>query len=178
MMSELEKDLVFSQAVKAGKRIYYFDVKQSRNGDRYVSITESKKIVEGSVENPQVSFEKHKIFLYKEDYDKFLSAMLKTLDIARTGYVPEGYLDNQDSRQFGNRNREFRPYNRLERDYRRFDQADSVAEPAVQEEAEQPAAPQPVQSVAESVETPAIVNEAPVSADKTSESSYKIDLDF
>lgn len=91
-MNEIEKELVFSQAVKAGKRIYYFDVKQSRNGERYISITESKKIVEGNPENPRISFEKHKIFLYKEDYDKFLNAMLNTLEVAKGGSVPEEKL--------------------------------------------------------------------------------------
>lgn len=85
---ESDRELVFSQAVKAGKRIYYFDVKQSRNGDRYISITESKKIVEGTLENPRISFEKHKLFLYKEDYEKFMDALTKTLDVARTGIVP------------------------------------------------------------------------------------------
>lgn len=87
-MSEFEKELVFSQAVKAGKRIYYFDVKQTRNGERYISITESKKIVEGNADNPQFSFEKHKIFLYKEDYEKFLNAMISTLAVAKGGDIP------------------------------------------------------------------------------------------
>lgn len=82
---EHERDLVFSENVRAGKRIYYFDVKQTRNGDRYISITESKKVVDGPVENPRTAFEKHKLFLYKEDYEKFLSAFLKVLDVARSG---------------------------------------------------------------------------------------------
>lgn len=88
-MNELDRDLVFSEAVKAGKRIYYFDVKQSRNGDRYISITESKKIVEGPAENPRISFEKHKLFLYKEDYDKFMTALTSALEVAKTGIIPE-----------------------------------------------------------------------------------------
>lgn len=87
-MGDLEKDLVYSESVKAGKRIYYFDVKQSRNGDKYVAITESKKIVDGSQENPHFTFEKHKLFLYKEDYDKFLTAFLKAIDIAKGGEIP------------------------------------------------------------------------------------------
>lgn len=82
-MSETEKDLVFSESVKAGKRIYYFDVKQSRNGDKYIAITESKKINEGTMENPRFVFEKHKLFLYKEDYEKFVDALTKTLDVAK-----------------------------------------------------------------------------------------------
>ena len=82
-MGDTEKDLVYSESIKAGKRIYYFDVKQSRNGDRYIAITESKKINEGTMENPRFVFEKHKLFLYKEDYEKFVDALMKTLDVAK-----------------------------------------------------------------------------------------------
>lgn len=82
-MGEQDRDLVYSEGVKAGKRIYYFDVKRSRNGEKFVSITESKKIVEGSFENPHISFEKHKIFLYKEDFEKFATALLKAIDAAK-----------------------------------------------------------------------------------------------
>ena len=57
--SESEKEIVFSQAVKAGKRIYYIDVKKNRKGEMYLSITESKKIVSGEGENAIVTFEKH-----------------------------------------------------------------------------------------------------------------------
>lgn len=82
-MSEIDKDLVYSEGVKAGKRIYYFDVKQSRNGDKYVAITESKKINEGTIENPRFTFQKHKLFLYKEDYEKFMDALSRTLEVAK-----------------------------------------------------------------------------------------------
>ena len=44
-MAENERDIMFSESVKAGKRIYYFDVKETRNGERFLTITESKKIV-------------------------------------------------------------------------------------------------------------------------------------
>ena len=82
-MGDTEKDLVYSESIKAGKRIYYFDVKQSRNGDRYIAITESKKINEGTMDNPRFVFEKHKLFLYKEDYEKFVDALTRTLDVAK-----------------------------------------------------------------------------------------------
>ena len=82
-MGETEKDLIYSESVKAGKRIYYFDVKQSRNGDKYIAITESKKINEGPMDNPRFVFEKHKLFLYKEDYEKFVDALNRTLDVAK-----------------------------------------------------------------------------------------------
>jgi len=70
-----ETDIVYSKAIKAGKRIYYLDVKKNRNSDLFVAITESKKKVFGTDENMQVTFEKHKIFLYKEDFDKFLEGI-------------------------------------------------------------------------------------------------------
>ncbi len=75
---ELEKkdsEIVYSNAIKAGRRIYYLDVKKSRNEDLYLAITESKKKSNGNDENSPVSFEKHKIFLYKEDFDKFVEGL-------------------------------------------------------------------------------------------------------
>ena len=66
-----DKEIVFSKAIKAGKRIYYLDVKKNRKDEMFLAITESKKIVSGEGEDAQVSFEKHKIFLYKEDFEKF-----------------------------------------------------------------------------------------------------------
>ncbi len=79
-----EKDIVFSKAIKAGKRIYYIDVKQSRNEDYYVAITESKKCI-SAMDNAQVvSFEKHKIFLYKEDFVKFITGLEEVI-----GFVTE-----------------------------------------------------------------------------------------
>ena len=75
---ELEKkdnEIVFSKSIKAGKRIYYLDVKKSRNEDMFLAITESKKKVTGQDDDIQVSYEKHKIFLYKEDFDKFVEGL-------------------------------------------------------------------------------------------------------
>ena len=75
---EIEKkdtEIIYSKAIKAGKRIYYLDVKKSRNEDLFLAITESKKKVVGSDEDAQVTYEKHKIFLYKEDFDKFIEGL-------------------------------------------------------------------------------------------------------
>ena len=75
---EIEKkdnEIIYSKAIKAGKRIYYLDVKKSRNEDLFLAITESKKKIVGYEEDAQVTYEKHKIFLYKEDFDKFLEGM-------------------------------------------------------------------------------------------------------
>ena len=70
-----EKDILFSRTIKAGKRIYYVDVKQNSRNDMYLSLTESKKIVSGDTEMPQFSYEKHKIFIYPEDFEKFSTAI-------------------------------------------------------------------------------------------------------
>ena len=70
-----DSDILFSRTVKAGQRIYYLDVKENRRKERYLSITESKKTVSGVAENPQVNYEKHKIFLFPEDFQKFLDSL-------------------------------------------------------------------------------------------------------
>ena len=68
-----DKEIVFSKSIKAGKRIYYLDVKKNRKDEMFLAITESKKVVMGEGDDSQVSFEKHKIFLYKEDFGKFMA---------------------------------------------------------------------------------------------------------
>lgn len=95
---ENEKEIVFSQAIKAGKRIYYIDVKKNRKDEMYLSITESKKIVSGEGEDAMVSFEKHKIFLYREDFEKFATSLKQAIDFveAEQGeYQPRKYEASQ-----------------------------------------------------------------------------------
>lgn len=70
-----EKKIYFSQSVKAGKRIYYLDVKKNKYDELFLSITESKKVFVGDTDDGQVNFEKHKIFLYREDFGKFIDAL-------------------------------------------------------------------------------------------------------
>lgn len=74
--SNTDNDILFSKTVKAGKRIYYLDVKRDRRGEYYISMTESKRLKEqGDAMHPV--FEKHKIFLYREDVEKFCDAFLE-----------------------------------------------------------------------------------------------------
>ena len=63
-----EQNEIYSKAVRAGKRTYFFDIKATKGNDLYITLTESKKIFS---EYGEGSFEKHKIFLYKEDFEKF-----------------------------------------------------------------------------------------------------------
>ena len=83
---ELEKkdnEIIYSKSIKAGKRIYYLDVKKSRNEDLFLAITESKKKVNGFDQDAQVTYEKHKIFLYKEDFSKFLEGLEDVIGFIR-----------------------------------------------------------------------------------------------
>lgn len=85
-----DKEIVFSKAIKAGKRIYYLDVKKNRKDEMFLAITESKKVVSGEGEDSPVSFEKHKIFLYKEDFEKFTNGLQQVIRfIAEAQGLPE-----------------------------------------------------------------------------------------
>ena len=68
-----EPEIVYSRSVKAGKRIYYLDVKKARNEDLYLCITESKR--KSGMEDEAPQFEKHKVFLYKEDFAHFTEGL-------------------------------------------------------------------------------------------------------
>lgn len=71
---------LYSKSVRAGKRTYFFDVRSTRGGDYYLTITESKKRFS---EDGKFFFEKHKIFLYKEDFDKFNENLADAIDYIR-----------------------------------------------------------------------------------------------
>lgn len=77
---EDSNDILFSKTIKAGQRIYYIDVKQNRTGDMYLSLTESKKVNQGTLENPRFTYEKHKLFLYREDFQKFQQAFAEAVN--------------------------------------------------------------------------------------------------
>lgn len=65
---ERSGDDVYSKPVRAGKRTYFFDVKATKGNDYYLTITESKRRIE---KDGRFAYDKHKIFLYKEDFEKF-----------------------------------------------------------------------------------------------------------
>lgn len=80
------REEIFSQKVKAGKRMYFFDVKATRSNDYYITITESKKRF--SQDGEGFVYEKHKIFLYKEDFNKFLEAINNAVNHVKTELMP------------------------------------------------------------------------------------------
>jgi len=74
---QTEREEIFSRAVRAGKRTYFFDVKATRRNDYYLTITESKKRFN---RDGRFYYEKHKIFLYKEDFEKFSNGLSEVID--------------------------------------------------------------------------------------------------
>lgn len=82
-----DNEEIYSKKVRAGKRTYFFDVKSTKANDYFVTITESKKRFEDG------TFLKHKIFLYKEDFNKFLEAFEETINYVKTELMPEYNFD-------------------------------------------------------------------------------------
>ena len=75
-----DKEEIFSRAVRAGKRTYFFDVKVTKTSDYYLTITESKKQF---TDEGKFTFIKHKIFLYKEDFEKFMEGLNEGVNFIR-----------------------------------------------------------------------------------------------
>lgn len=85
--SNYDREEVFSKKVRAGKRTYFFDVKTTMKDDFYITITESKKRFEDG------GYMKSKIFLYKEDFNKFLEAFTETVNYVKSDLMPEYDFD-------------------------------------------------------------------------------------
>ena len=81
------REEIFSRTVRAGKRTYFFDVKATKSDEQYLTITESKR----KFNNDQGKFfyEKHKLFLYKEDFEKFARGLNAAIEFIQTGVAPE-----------------------------------------------------------------------------------------
>lgn len=77
---------LLTRSVKAGRRTYYVDVKQDRKGEYYIALTESKRVKAGTDTEPPV-FEKHKVFIYREDIVNFLTAFTECAEYIST-YAP------------------------------------------------------------------------------------------
>jgi hypothetical protein len=88
-----QREEVFSKSVRAGKRTYFFDVKSTKAQDYYLTITESKKRM-GDDGTP--FFEKHKIFLYREDFQKFLDGINEAIQHVGTLKPGENYTQREN----------------------------------------------------------------------------------
>jgi hypothetical protein len=93
-----EREEIFSKSVRAGKRTYFFDVKTTRRNDYYLTLTESKKRFN---RDGRFYFEKHKIFLYKEDFDKFTEGLTEAI-----GYIKENAPELLETEEFENNSME------------------------------------------------------------------------
>ena len=96
--NEKKVDSVYSKRIRAGKRrTYFFDVRATRGNDYYITITESRKKFN---EN---GYDRHKIFLYKEDFNKFLKALTEAVDYVKTDLMPDFDFDafNHDQPEGG-----------------------------------------------------------------------------
>ncbi|MBR0169336.1 MAG: DUF3276 family protein [Bacteroidales bacterium] len=94
---ENRKEELYSQAIPAGKRRYFFDVKETRGGDKFITITESRKLFDNNT--GEVYFEKNKMFLYKEDFDKFRQGLENAFSFIETGIVPPPVVVEEPYRQ-------------------------------------------------------------------------------
>ena len=93
---------IYSKSVRAGKRTYFFDVKSTRSGDHYLTITESKKKFD---QDGNFHFEKHKIFLYKEDFEKFKDGLVDVVEkvISLNNELPSSQSNESlESKSFNN----------------------------------------------------------------------------
>ena len=83
---------VYSKPVRAGKRTYFFDVKATKGKDYYLTITESKRRVDT---NGNFAYDKHKIFLYKEDFEKFAEGLEEVVNYIKTKCINDNGSDTQ-----------------------------------------------------------------------------------
>jgi len=77
------REEIYSRVIRAGKRTYFFDVKATRSGEQYLTITESKRRFNN--EQGKFYYEKHKLFLYKEDFEKFSRGLGEVIEFIETG---------------------------------------------------------------------------------------------
>ncbi len=95
MEEQSEKEL-YSKRVRAGKRTYFFDVKSTRANDYYLTITESKR----RLKEDGFVYEKHKIFLYKEDFGKFAEALTEALNHVKHDLMPDVDFSQFDREEY------------------------------------------------------------------------------
>ncbi|MGH2648973.1 MAG: DUF3276 family protein [Ginsengibacter sp.] len=140
--NDKKMESVYSQRIRAGKRrTYFFDIRETRGNDYYLTITESRKKFN------EDGYDRHKIFLYKEDFNKFLKGMTEAIDFVKTDLMPDFDFD-----AFNHENSE-----NYEGNTPWIKKAEAPKEPTMEKEAEEPpievAASAPVESKEED-ETP------------------------
>ena len=92
--NDKKMESIYSKRIRAGKRrTYFFDVRATRGNDYYLTITESRKRFDDN------GYDRHKIFLYKEDFNRFLSELQETINHVKTELMPDYDYDQFEKRQ-------------------------------------------------------------------------------
>ncbi|NLA23780.1 MAG: PUR family DNA/RNA-binding protein [Bacteroidales bacterium] len=94
-----EREDIFSKSIRAGRRTYFFDVKDTRSGSYYLTITESKRFFD---KEGVPRYEKHKIFLYREDFEKFMEAYIDSMEFIKS-HAPDEEKEENKSGGFDNK---------------------------------------------------------------------------
>lgn len=147
--NEKKMDSVYSKRIRAGKRrTYFFDVRETRGNDYYLTITESRKRFDSD------GYDRHKIFLYKEDFNKFIKGLGEAIDYVKTELMPDFDFDafNHDTPYEGE---DGQPYNNETA-------APTTMESMVADATETPIEKIAAEEVAEKIETPSESNNGSV----------------
>ncbi len=157
--NDKKMESVYSKRIKAGKRrTYFFDVRETRGSDFYLTITESRKRFDSD------GYDRHKIFLYKEDFNKFIKGLIEAVDYVKTDLMPDFDFDafNHDNPYEGDENGQAV----------KVEGAEAVeAAPAVMETVSETLA----EPVAEAMDKAALVGDAPVTPEKDAEEPKSYD---
>lgn len=130
--NDKKQESVYSKRIRAGKRrTYFFDVRETRGNDYYLTITESRKRFDSD------GYDRHKIFLYKEDFNKFIKGLTEAIDHVKTELMPDFDFDafNHDTPYEGE---ESKPY----MENAPVAEITTAAEPTIEKTAELPAIPE------------------------------------
>lgn len=104
-----DQNEIYSKVVRAGKRTYFFDIKSTKGNDLYITLTESKK---SFGEDGNDNYQKHKIFLYKEDFNRFIGNLEDVISYIKTELMP-----NYDYDEFSRRHEEYENGLEFDEDY-------------------------------------------------------------
>lgn len=94
-MQREDRDMIYSKRVRAGKRTYFFDVRSTRSNDYYLTVTESRR----QQRDGEQVYEKSKMFVYKEDFNKFVEALQDTVNHIKTELLPDFDFDQFDGEE-------------------------------------------------------------------------------
>ena len=120
-MEERDREELFSKRIRAGKRTYFFDVKSTRSNDYYITVTESRRYQK----DDGFGYEKHKVFLYKEDFDKFAEGLNEAINHVKTELLPDvdfSQFDREDEERMEYKS-EYKPVEAVEKETKEDDES-------------------------------------------------------